>query len=144
MKCDSGENTILLAVPEKVGGKLFRNAWACSKTQKCVLDGAWIWIFVLIKSAPPDELNSLALIQEHIAISNSELRELLICHRHREHIINVDSTIKDVFCSKIRALWSRGIYSQCFSRDDLTFLSNRRDFPLLRNNPHLGLFVARF
>ena len=91
-----------------------------------------------------DRLNTLPLIEQHVAISNPELRELLIRHRHGKHIINVDSAIKDVLRSEIWALQSRCIYGQCLSGDDLAFLPNWRDIPLLRDDTELGLFVAGF
>lgn len=90
--------------------RVLRDAWECSKTQKCILDGAWLRVFVLIDGAPPNKFNALTLVEQHIAISNPELCELLISHWHREHIINVDSTIKDVFRSEIWTLRSRRIY----------------------------------
>ncbi len=129
---------------EKVGGKLFGNACACSKTQKCILDGAWLWVFVLINCTPTNKLQTLPLIEEHVAISNPELRELLIGHWHGEHVTYVDSAIKDVLGSEIRALCPGSIDRQRLASKDLPFLTNWAYLPLLRNDADLGSLVAGF
>jgi proteasome lid subunit RPN8/RPN11 len=144
LESNSSKHASVLAVSKKVRGKLIRDAWECSKTQKCILDGAWLRVFILIDGAPPNKFNALTLVEQHIPISNPELCELLISHWHREHIINVYSTIKDVFRSEIWTLRSRRIYGQCLTGDDHAFLPNRTDFPILRYNADLGMFVAGF
>src|SRR5579871_6779322 len=110
---------------EQVGGKFVGNACVCPKTQKGILNGAWFRVFVLKNGAAPNELQTLSFVKEHVAISDPELRELFIGHRHREHVINVDSAIKDVLGSEIGALRPGSIHSQCLTSDDFAFLADR-------------------
>jgi hypothetical protein len=82
----------------------------CPETQKRILNGTWFWVFVLINGAATNKLQALPFVKEHVTISDSKLRELLLSHWHRQDIINFNSAIKDVLGSKIGPLLSRRIY----------------------------------
>ena len=83
--------------------------------QKLVLHRARTWVLSAVDGTPADKLQTLPLVQEHVARKNLELLELLVRHRHRQHIVNVDSAVQHVLGSEVRALRARSIDRQRFA-----------------------------
>lgn len=143
LKRYSSENTRLLAVPKQIGREQRDNAISCAKAQKRILYRARLWVFVSIHRASTNELQALAFIQQHITMTYLKLGELLIRHGHREHVIEINATVKDVLGAEIWALDSRSIHSQRLACDYLALLPDTADVPILRNHPNLCPLIPR-
>src|SRR4051812_30691206 len=126
---------------EKVGCKGSANACACPETQKRVLDRTRTRILIPIHRTPPNKLQTLPFVKEHVTTANLELGELLIGHWHREDILNVNSSIKDVFRAEIWAQWSRTINCESLARNDFSLFTNFADLPV-RREVRFGLRAA--
>jgi hypothetical protein len=90
-----------LAVRKQVRRKDTGNARPGPESKKLVLDRAWFRILVLIERGASNQLQTLAFVEEHIATPDLELFELLVSHRHCQHIINVDSSIEDILGAQV-------------------------------------------